>query len=587
MDSPIPNKPLSFGLFATKPFWPWMAGAAFSVISASTLDGLTNVILKKLVDAMTSASTVANADFGSVWYWAILYTAVFSLGGFLWRCSGFCGMQWITKTRVHSYNVLFSYLTHHSARYFSNRFAGALTNKISNVAEGIANIFQNLLWQFLPLVIILGVGLYTAALASPLFSGLLLLWSFLYLIVNVTLVAWKRKYSVALALHTSELRGAMVDSATNISAVQQSAHQEYEIEHLGSYLKNFRASALKNWFLSEWILVSGNVLQMIFVGGMLALAVVMLQRHQITVGDVAMIISLMIQMIRQIFFIGNQMNQFMDSFGQATEGLQELLQPHEIVDRPSAAHLSMQQGSVEFRHVEFSYGTQPVFHDFTLDIPAGQKVGLVGHSGAGKTSLTSILLRQYDIQSGEILIDGQNIGELTQKSLRNHIAIVPQDTSLFHRSIRENIRYGRLDASDADVQRAAELAQAHPFIERLTDGYDTLVGERGVKLSGGQRQRIAVARAILKNAPILVLDEATSALDSESEHLIQQALTELMKGKTVLAIAHRLSTLRMMDRIIVLDKGIVIEDGTHDELLAKKGMYARLWESQVKGFIQE
>ncbi len=300
-----------------------------------------------------------------------------------------------------------------------------------------------------------------------------------------------------------------------------------------------------------------------------------------------MIVGLMIQLIRQIFNISTQLNRFSDNYSQATEGLAELLLPHEIVDDTHADTLSVQQGKVEFRNVDFSYDKQQVFDDFSLLIEPGQKVGLVGHSGAGKTSLTSILLRQYEIQSGAVLIDEQNIETITQKSLRHQIAIVPQDTSLFHRTIRENIRYGRLSATDEDVLEAAKLAQADTFIMATPKGYETLVGERGVKLSGGQRQRIAIARAILKNAPILVLDEATSALDSESETAIQQALQLLMKGKTVIAIAHRLSTLRMMDRIIVLDKGKVVEDGTHDELVAQKGIYARLWESQVKGFIQE
>ncbi|MDD5623631.1 MAG: ATP-binding cassette domain-containing protein, partial [Candidatus Peribacteraceae bacterium] len=302
---------------------------------------------------------------------------------------------------------------------------------------------------------------------------------------------------------------------------------------------------------------------------------------------VVMVVNIVLEITRSLFFIGHKMTGFMDDYGQIAEGLGELLVPHEITDRPDARPLVLQEGAIDFRNVCFSYGKNEVFRGLMLAIPGGQKVGLVGLSGAGKTTLVNLLLRQYEIADGSVAIDGQDIRSVTRESLRKGIATVPQDVSLFHRTIRENIRYGRLDASDAEVEHAAELAQAHAFIRSLPKGYGTYVGERGVKLSGGQRQRVAVARAMLKQARILVLDEATSSLDSESEAAIQAALIELMKGKTVLAIAHRLSTLQAMDRIVVLADGEIVEDGTHRELLERDGLYARLWKSQVRGFIQE
>ena len=585
MERPLPSSPLRFGIRITREFWPFAVAALFFVALAATLDGLTNILLKHLIDSITASE--ASRDFSAVKFWAAAFTLTYVAGGLTWRCGGFTGMQWFTRMKASIHRTLFSHLTRHSAGYFNDRFAGALVSRISNAADGTASVFQTILWQFLPVTTVTLVGIYTTATASALFSVILIGWVFLFLTINLILVRRKRRHAVRFAEQSSKLRGAMVDSTTNILAVHQSGHQEYEEMHLENYIKNFRLSHVRNWLFSEWTLVTGNLLQMLFIGGMLATAVYLLERNMITVGDVALIVGLILQVIRHIFAMGNELNRFMDDYGSASEGLRELLQPHEIVDSSEAKPLAVQEGKIEFSNVDFSYGREEVFRNFQLTIPAGQKVGIVGHSGAGKTSLTAILLRQYDIQRGDIRIDGQDIRQVMQKSIRQKIAIVPQDASLFHRTIRENIRYGRLEATDAEVQEAAKLAQADGFIQKLPQNYETLVGERGIKLSGGQRQRIAIARAILKNAPILVLDEATSALDSESEIAIQSALRELMKGKTVLAIAHRLSTLREMDRIIVLEGGTIAEDGTHDELLKKNGIYARLWESQVKGFIQE
>jgi len=277
----------------------------------------------------------------------------------------------------------------------------------------------------------------------------------------------------------------------------------------------------------------------------------------------------------------------MENYGEVKEGLSMIVHPHEIVDSPQAAVLQAKRGAVSFSGVKFSYGgRRNVFDDFSLEIPAGQKVGLVGESGAGKSTFTQLLLRMYDVESGKILVDNQQTDAVTQDSLRSAISYVPQSSMLFHRSLKENILYGNPEASEDEMIAAAQQAGAHHFILDLEKGYDTLVGERGVKLSGGQAQRISIARALLKlKAPILILDEATSSLDSESEHIVQQALNHLIQDRTVIAIAHRLSTLLAMDRILVLDKGQIVEDGTHTELLAKGGRYARLWALQAGGFL--
>jgi ABC-type multidrug transport system fused ATPase/permease subunit len=373
-----------------------------------------------------------------------------------------------------------------------------------------------------------------------------------------------------------------------VDTVQYTGSTEYEKRHIGEHIGKQRWTHLREWWWSEWILVTNGVLLAIFMLSMFAFGMWLISAGEISVGSLVMIIMIVINLEQRMFFLGQNMTQAVSSYGQVNEGLKELLEPHEIVDRADARLLTIREAAIEFRSIDFAYRGKRVFRgDFNLRIEGGEKVGLVGHSGAGKSTLVSLLLRRFDLDGGCIMIDGQSVSDITLDSLRKAIAFVPQSTSLFHRSIIENIRYGRLDASDEDVVTAAELAQADSFIRELPEGYETKVGERGVMLSGGQRQRISVARAVLRNAPILLLDEATSSLDSISESAIQGALVGLMKNKTVIAIAHRLSTLRAMDRLVIVENGCIVEDGTHEELLSRQGVYASLWNSQVSGFIPD
>jgi len=566
--------------------WPAII-AVTCVIIAEALGGLLTLELKFLIDGAQLAVENGFQDVTAMWLWGMAYPLTFFMDENIWRCSGFSGMRWITSMRASISRTLFAYLTGHSSTYFNDRFAGALTNKITNASTGAADMVSTVLWEFLPLI----VGFlwsFLLALWSNAWLGLILGgWVVLFLVINVYLVVRKLKFAFAVAAQSSVLKGKMVDATSNISAIHQYARHMHEREYLDQYIESHREADRYNWWLSEWILFLNGGLISIFIAGMIAMSLLLLQSGTITIGTVVMITTIIIGIMRSLFFIGFKMTDFMDKYGQISEGLQELLQPHQIVDAPDAKEFAPKEGNLSFDAVSFSYGRKPVFTGLNLEIPAGQKVGLVGMSGAGKTTLTALLLRQYDVQGGSIRIDDQDIRSVKKENLLKNIAMVPQDVTLFHRTIRDNIAYGKLDASPEDVERAAKLAQAHTFIRELPAGYNTFVGERGVKLSGGQRQRIAIARAMLKNAQILVLDEATSSLDSESETLIQQALAELMKGKTVLAVAHRLSTLQAMDRLIVLENGTIIEDGTHAELLTHAGMYARLWQSQVRGFIQE
>lgn len=333
-------------------------------------------------------------------------------------------------------------------------------------------------------------------------------------------------------------------------------------------------------------LINGVVL-FVAVTAMFSVLLMKWSEGLVSTGEFVLVLSLMSQISYILVFIGQAFNSMAESFGEMEEGLDDLLVPYEIIDTPGAAALKVGEADVVWKNVNFAFDEKDVFKNFNLNIEVGQRVGLVGPSGAGKTTFVSLLLRQHDLDGGEIKIDDQNISAVTQDSLRENIAVVPQEPMLFHRSIRENIVYGKPNATDEEVIEVAKKTQAHDFISDLPDGYETLVGERGIKLSGGQKQRVAIARAMLKDAPILVLDEATSALDSESEVAIQKALHELMEGKTVVAIAHRLSTLREMDRIIVMEDGKIKEDGNHDSLASSGGTYQKLWEHQAGGFLQE
>jgi ABC-type multidrug transport system fused ATPase/permease subunit len=380
----------------------------------------------------------------------------------------------------------------------------------------------------------------------------------------------------------------MVDTTANIDIVQHTGEGAFERRHVGESIGFQRVSHLREWWWSEWLLVANGLLLAAFMVAMFGIGMLLIAQGRISVGSLVMVVTVVIALEQRMFFLGQNLTQAVSYHGQVSEGLAELLQPHEISDRPHAAPLVVRAARIRFQALDFSYKNARVFAgDFELTIPGGEKVGLVGHSGAGKSTLVSLLLRQFELDGGRILIDGQSVSEITLESLRRAVALVPQSTSLFHRSVAENIRYGRLTASDEEVREAARLAEADAFIRQLPQGYETKVGERGVKLSGGQRQRIAIARALLRQAPILLLDEATSALDSESEAAIQRALGDLMRGKTVVAIAHRLSTLRAMDRIVVIEQGRIVEDGGHEMLVRQGGVYARLWNSQVSGFIPD
>jgi len=583
----IPNKPLKFAVFVSKPFSVWAVLSFVFVIIAQGLETSTYFIFKQLIDTAGNFASGEEAA-AAILIWVLLYPVAAVGHSLVYRCSGITAMKWITNLQKYGRDKLFSYLSLHSNKYFSDRFAGSLGSKIWNATDGVGSLVETFLWSYLNMGVAFLGSLYLVFTASKTLALVYMVWVVLLIFVSYFVAKRNSRLSEERSIQRTKLSGLIVDIFTNMTAVRNYARRDVEIKNVTEGTNALRIASARAWLGGELMLILGNVVMGLFIISMLGASFWYWKMGEMTTGSFVMILTLMSAISGWFSHIGMSMNSFAREYGSIKEGLQEITAPHDITNFPKAKPLDVPRGEITFNKVGFLYGTRTVFEDFSLTIKGGERVGVVGSSGAGKTTFVSLLLRQEDVHTGEICIDGNNIRKVTQESLNNSIAVVPQEPSLFHRSIGENIAYGKLDATEDEIKEAAKKAQAHEFILELSEGYDTLVGERGIKLSGGQRQRIAIARAILKNAPILILDEATSALDSESEVEIQEALHELMQGKTVIAVAHRLSTLREMDRIIVLDGGNIVQDGTHEELLEDpEGVYGRLWNHQAGGFLQD
>ena len=484
------------------------------------------------------------------------------------------------------------YVMRQSLSFFQNDFAGRVAQKVMQTGPAVREATLSVVDAVWYLVIMVaGTALLFVQLDWRLFA-VIAIWTVGYGAVIVFLVPPVKTRSAALSEAQSALTGRIVDSYTNIQAVKLFAHAEREdvfaSEGVARHTRSFRR-LMRTVFTLTWTLTALNSALIVSVG---AMAILLWLEGLASPGAVAVAMGLTLRINQMSGWILRMVASLFEQIGTVQNGVETIAQPYTVVDRTRAQPLAVPRGAVTFESVLFCYGDdeRQVIEDLSLEIAPGEKVGFVGPSGAGKTTLVNLLLRFHDLEAGRILIDGQDIAGVTQESLRAAIGMVTQDTSLLHRSIRDNIRYGRPEASEEEIRRAAALAEADRFIPELADpkgrtGYDAYVGERGVKLSGGQRQRIAIARVILKDAPILVLDEATSALDSEVEAAIQSQLGRLMEGKTVIAIAHRLSTIAALDRLIVLDQGRIVEQGSHAELLEREGLYARLWTRQSGGFL--
>ena len=544
--------------------------------------------VKEIIDAVTLANETG-ADIFDASKNALILFAGLNLGIVLFsRASGAALVMTGPYLRAEIRKTLFSFLQHHSHRYFISHFAGSLANRIAEVSMSCMHALWTITFDFYPLIIKSAVALIILFNASGELTLVLSLWLSIYIFVSYLLAKRCRVYAQDFAAARSLVTGKVVDSVTNVMNAKMFARRQYEEDYLTDYLNHEVDHALRTYWYMEKLRWFQFTAAMVLMVGMVGYALKIWSEGDMSVGEFSMVAGLAIMLIEAARGLSRSFLEFFEYLGNISDGVLVFVQPHEIVDRANAPVLKVERGEIAFDDITFVYheGLQ-VFEHLNVTIQPKQQVGLVGFSGSGKSTFVNLMLRLFEPQSGSINIDGQNILEVTQDSLRESISMIPQDPQLFHRSLMENIRYGRLDASDDEVIEAAKKAHAHEFILQTEKQYDSLVGERGVKLSGGQRQRIAIARAVLKDSPILILDEATSSLDSVTEKKIQLALENLMKGRTVVVVAHRLSTISHMDRILVFDQGRIIEDGSHQQLLQLNGHYAHLWNMQAGGFLPE
>jgi ATP-binding cassette subfamily B protein len=503
------------------------------------------------------------------------------------RAYDFAAARVLPKFQASIRMAFMNYSLGHSHRYFSDQFAGTIGSRISRMPEAMTQIIVITLTIFIPVVLAFCINSIILYRAKPIFGIISFAWFLIHFWLTFLFTrkcgVYSEKHSEAL----TALNGKIVDTIGNIMNVRLFSRKPYEMRYNGKFQT---IEAKKNYQLLQYnalMQLCLGILSLVFFASMIILGVWAFQKEWISLGELALVFT-SLNLMGLAWYMGMNFINFFKEIGTAREAMQLIKTPYEITDVPGAKALTVEKGKIVFDNVTFYYAPgRNLFKDKKVTLKAGEKVGLVGFSGSGKTTFVSLIMRWFDPISGRILIDGQNIAEVTQSSLRSEIALIPQDPSLFHRTLMDNIRYGRLEASDEEVIAASKRAHCHEFIQNLEEGYETLVGERGIKLSGGQRQRISIARAILKDAPILILDEATSSLDSMTEKYIQEALRELTKHRTTIVIAHRLSTLSDMDRILVFKEGQIVEEGSHTSLLALKGHYALLWSLQAGGFLPD
>nr|WP_295376466.1 ABC transporter ATP-binding protein [Pseudoxanthomonas sp.] len=586
-----PRKLFAFLLHYSRPLLPWLLLMSVLTGTISALEILFFDFMGDLVDWLGSADRATFlATHGSTLLWmgalvVVAYPLLVLVQSLVIHQTIFGNYPMIARWLSHRY------LLRQSVSFFQDEFAGRISQKVMQTALAIRETVMKLMDVFVYVLVyfvgtVILVGRADLRLILP-----LALWLVGYLVILFWFVPRLQRVSMAQSDARAQMTGRIVDSYTNIQTIKLFAHTMREQDYARDAMDEFMVTVHRQMRLVTQLTVSLHSINALLLAGVGGLAVMAWLQGSISLGAIAVAIALVMRIRSMSDWILWEVASLFENIGTVEDGMNTIAQPLAITDGDGARDLEVSRGEIRFEHLQFHYGRQSkVIEDLSLVIRPGEKVGIVGRSGAGKSTLVNLLLRFYDLEGGRILVDGQDIAGVRQESLRRNVGMVTQDTSLLHRSIRDNIRYGRPDASEAQIVEASRRAHADEFIRTLTDakgrsGYDTHVGERGVKLSGGQRQRVAIARVLLKDAPILVLDEATSALDSEVEAAIQEQLYALMEGKTVIAIAHRLSTIAVLDRLVVMDQGRIIETGSHDELLQRDGLYAALWRRQSGGFI--
>jgi ATP-binding cassette subfamily B protein len=583
----VPGTPFGFLRFlVAKHYQARLLAFVLCVAAATAVEAMSPYVLGRMINALTEAVKNGTSDWSTVTPYIIMFAFVWYAPAVIVRGAEAIDIYMSPRMRGLAQKYLFAWLMGHSPRYFQENFAGKLGQKIKQAGQATVSLLNILAFESVRIVVLMSVGGVLLALQSPVYALALFVWAVVYLAVVTRLARRCVLLSKSFSDEVSTSTGRLIDAITNADLVRAFARAAYERKFLSSFLADeMNASQSLRWFLIVMRLFMSTAMLVLLVG-MVLISMRDVLSGAITIGAFTMIFFLGTMIARSVQELSYRMLDFFEQLGTLAEALELVTQPHEITDKPGSKPLSVGNGEILFENISFSHADgHPVFQGLTLRIGAGEKVGLVGKSGAGKSTLVKLLRRQFEPQGGRILIDGQDVADVTWDSVNEAIAEVQQMPGVFHRPVRDNIRYSKPDADDAIVVSAAQDAHAHDFISGREAGYDTIVGEQGIKLSGGERQRVAIARALVKDARILVLDEATSSLDSESEHLIQEALFELMQGRTVIAIAHRLSTIVGMDRIVYLEHGRIVEQGSHEELLARGGPYAQLWNRQVGGFI--
>lgn len=558
-----------------------------SVIVANILNSIVPLFFKNFFNLLSSGQSKEIVMSGLLMI--LLTIGILELARwFCWRVASFIISFFESKIMADLNNQCFAYLHKHSFSFFSNNFVGSMVKRVKSFVNAFEVLCDQFFFELLPTFV--SVFIITFVLAQVnLFLGLgMLLWVILFLLINWIFTKYKLKYDFQRSAAETKTTSFLADTITNNINVKLFNGFNFEVKGFFDLTDKLRQLRKFTWNLGNKFEALQSFLMVVLEVSIFYFAIRLWNKDIITVGDFVLIQSYILVVVMRVWDFGKVIRRIYERLAEAEEMTEILKTPHEITDIVGVSDLVVEKGKIEFNGVVFNYGRKRKLIDkFDLVINPNERVALIGPSGAGKTTIVKLLLRMYDIKDGQIMIDGQDISKITQESLWKNISLVPQDPILFHRTLMENIRYGKQDATDVEVIEAAKLAHCHEFISKLEKGYDTYVGERGIKLSGGERQRVAIARAILRNAPILIMDEATSSLDSESESYIQDALQDLMKNKTVIVIAHRLSTIKNSDRIIVVDKGKIAEEGSHQDLIGKdKGIYKKLWEMQVCGFIQ-
>jgi len=601
---PYPDRPVAAPPRRFFPFvWSCTDGARGAIASMAALTALTGVfeallfaMLGRIVDWLGGQSPARLwDDRGTTLLW-LAFALVASIV--------VVGLQTIVKHQTLAVNLpmrlrwnFHRLMLGQSMAFYSDEFAGRVTAKVMQTALAVRDTVFVLADVLVAMAVYVATLIVLAAVLDRQLMIPFVAWLLLYLAQLWYFVPKLGKVGKAQADARALMTGRVTDAYTNIATVKLFSHTQREAGFARDAMREFMYTGYGQMRLVSLFEITNHALSMALTAGMCGVALWLWSQGAVGIGAVAASTAMALRLQGMSHWIMWEMTSLFENIGTVQDGMKTLSLPRAVIDAPAATTLTVPRGEVRFEHASFNYGTSSnqgkrVIDDLTLTVAPGEKIGLVGRSGAGKSTLVNLLLRFHDLESGRILIDGQDIAQVTQDSLRQHIGMVTQDTSLMHRSVSDNIAYGRPDASAQAIQAAAKRAEAHEFIQTLRDAkgrtaYDAHVGERGVKLSGGQRQRVAIARVMLKDAPILLLDEATSALDSEVESAIQQSLYTLMEGKTVIAIAHRLSTIAAMDRLIVLDEGRMVEEGDHRSLLAKGGLYARLWAHQSGGVLGE